>query len=673
MEGGKGVELMERSNEVVVSILEIQESGSSFSKNTPKKDIESDKFRMQMSIITGSSSSSPSSPEITRSSATPNRPSKISEESAVTQGRAIASSPYMKPKSRSVEPSYPINTPLLKKSSKLITSSSPYRNSSKTNATTPKENVSTAPITPKTPGGDYDDEDDEDVYKTVNLKLDQKVGKKLKVLVLLEWITFVSIMGWFINALVFLIERTFLLKMNVLYFVYGLKKSVRVFIWLGLVLLAWNLLISRGVKRSKQTTTFMNEITRGIASTLIGAGMWMAKTLAVKLLASSFHVTRFFDRIQESIFHQYVLQTLLGPPLMEYAESVGRCTSSGRLSVRSMNKGEKVKEDVIDMEKLHRMNQDKISAWTMRGLITVIQTSGLSTISNALDESVDDEGVEEEITSELEAKAAAYRIFQNVSWPGSKYIYEEDLLRFMRKEEVVHVLPMFAGAAETGKIQKSSLRNWVVNVYNERKALAHSLNDTKTAIEELNKILSGIVLVVIIIMWLLLMGFATTKVLIIIASQLLLMTFIFGNTIKTVFEGLIFVFVMHPFDVGDRCVVDGVQMVVEEVNILTTIFLRYDNEKIIYPNSVLATKAINNYYRSPEQSDSVEFSVDFSTSAKSIAALKAKIKTYIESKPHHWRPNHSVQIKEIEDFNKLKMGLYVNHTINFQNYGVKSS
>lgn len=44
----------------------------------------------------------------------------------------------------------------------------------------------------------------------------------------------------------------------------------------------------------------------------------------------------------------------------------------------------------------------------------------------------------------------------------SRYIYKEDLLRFMREEEVVNVLPMFAGAAETGQIKKSSLRNWVV-------------------------------------------------------------------------------------------------------------------------------------------------------------------------------------------------------------------
>ena len=99
-----------------------------------------------------------------------------------------------------------------------------------------------------------------------------------------------------------------------------------------------------------------------------------------------------------------------------------------------------------------------------------------------------------------------------------------------------------------------------VNVYLEHKSLAHFLNDTKTTIEELNRLVSMIVLVVDIIVCLILMGFLTTQILVFISSQLLLVVFLFGNTAKTVFKAIIFVFVMHPFDVGDRCVVDGVQL-----------------------------------------------------------------------------------------------------------------
>lgn len=100
-----------------------------------------------------------------------------------------------------------------------------------------------------------------------------------------------------------------------------------------------------------------------------------------------------------------------------------------------------------------------------------------------------------------------------------------------------------------------------VKVYLGRRSLVHSLNDTKTAVDDLNMLASVLVLIVIIIVWLLIMGFLTTQVLVFISSQLLLVVFMFGNTAKTVFEAIIFVFVMHPYDVGDRCVIDGVQVV----------------------------------------------------------------------------------------------------------------
>ncbi|XP_031372723.1 mechanosensitive ion channel protein 10-like [Punica granatum] len=652
---------------------------------------------------------------------TPGKPPRSPGPAGTLTRRTILRSSFSKPKSRFEEPKYTTNVE--EKTRLKNWSASPIRSSPQNmnvRVGSPKDNIKSVPVTPRTPsillgsdGEDEEDDEDDEVYKTANLKVQEMCSnKKYNKAVLLEWAAFVCIMGvlivsltvhrmryteiwglrlwrwcvlvlvifcgrlvseWFINVLVFLIEINFLLKKKVLYFVFGLKKSVQAFLWIALVLLAWGLLISRSTKRSKNTMRIVNHITRGLAAGLIGAAIWLVKTLLIKLLASSFQCKRFFDRIQESIFHQYIVRTLSGLPLMEMAERVGKSDSSGRLSFRKVKK-DSAREDVIDVDKLHTMKLGKVSAWTMKGLIDVIGGSGLSTLSETLDDEDDDEGKKnKEITNEWEAKAAAYRIFMNVAKPGSKYIKEEDLLRFMEKKDVDNVIPLFEGAAEKRKIKRSALKNWLIKVYRERKSLAHSLNDAKTAIEELNKLVSGILVIVIIIVWLLMMGFLTTEVLVFILSQLLLAVFVFGNTAKTVFEAIIFVFMMHPFDVGDRCVINGVQMVVEEVNLLTTVFLKYDNEKIFYPNSVLATKPISNFYRSPEMTDSVEFAIDFSTSVESIAALKGKIKSYIDGKPKHWHPGHSVMVEEIEDVNKLKLRLSVTHTINFQNYGDKSS
>lgn len=76
-------------------------------------------------------------------------------------------------------------------------------------------------------------------------------------------------------------------------------------------------------------------------------------------------------------------------------------------------------------------------------------------------------------------------------------------------------------------------------------------------------------------------------------------------------------------------------MVVEEMNILTTVFLRYDNQKIMYPNSTLSTKSIGNYYRSPDMGDGVEFCIHISTPAEKIALMKQKITRQAKAKQDH--------------------------------------
>lgn len=165
----------------------------------------------------------------------------------------------------------------------------------------------------------------------------------------------------------------------------------------------------------------------------------------------------------------------------------------------------------------------------------------------------------------------------------------------MVKRDVDDAIPLFQGATEARKIKDSSFRKWMVSslvfffccewVWNQflsslvsgfkqstayysqeeackdRTSLTNSLNNTKTAIDELDGMLTGVTIIAFLIVSLLLMGLVTTKVMLLISSQLVLVAFMFGNTCKTIFEAIIFVFVMHPFDLDDRCLIDGVQVI----------------------------------------------------------------------------------------------------------------
>lgn len=45
---------------------------------------------------------------------------------------------------------------------------------------------------------------------------------------------------------------------------------------------------------------------------------------------------------------------------------------------------------------------------------------------------------------------------------------------------------------------------------------------------------------------------------------------------------------------------------------------------------------------------------------------------YLEKNPQHWHPNHSVVVKEIENINEIKMAVFFNHTMNFQDFPEKN-
>ncbi|XP_061337450.1 mechanosensitive ion channel protein 6-like isoform X1 [Gastrolobium bilobum] len=515
---------------------------------------------------------------------------------------------------------------------------------------------------------------------------------------------------WVIRIAVFCIERNFLLRKRVLYFVYGVKKAVQNCLWLGLVLIAWHFLFDKRVQR-ETNSDFLQYVTKVLVCFLIGTLVWLLKTLAVKVLASSFHVSTYFDRIQESLFNQFVIETLSGPPSIELqkaeeeeerlADEVQKLQNagvtippdlratafptlkSGRLRSGMLPKSPRAKSSKfsrplskksddgngISIDDLHKLNPNNVSAWNMKRLMNMVRHGALSTLDEQILDSTNDDENATQIRSENEAKAAAKKIFQNVARRGCRYIFPEDLMRFMREDEAAKTMNLFEGASDSGKISKSALKNWVVNAFRERRALALTLNDTKTAVNKLHRMLNILVAIIILVIWLLILEIATTKFLLFVSSQLVLVAFIFGNTCKTVFEAIVFLFVMHPFDVGDRCEIDGVQMVVEEMNILTTIFLRFDNQKIMIPNSVLATKAIYNFYRSPDMGDAIEFCIHVSTPVEKISLMKHKIQSYIDNKKEHWYPSPFIVFKDHDQLNMVRMAIWPTHRMNFQDMG----
>ncbi len=70
------------------------------------------------------------------------------------------------------------------------------------------------------------------------------------------------------------------------------------------------------------------------------------------------------------------------------------------------------------------------------------------------------------------------------------------------------------------------------------------------------------------------------------------------------YESVIFLFVMHPYDVGDALFISNDWCQVEEIALQYTQVVRYDGVKIWYPNYVLCAGAVMNITRSAKRWES---------------------------------------------------------------------
>ncbi|GJQ94272.1 hypothetical protein Tco_0005411 [Tanacetum coccineum] len=234
------------------------------------------------------------------------------------------------------------------------------------------------------------------------------------------------------------------------------------------------------------------------------------------------------------VLQKYVIETLSGPPLIEIQQEQeeedrviekvqrfqsaaatlpmdlkenlfkknGRLIETVRANTPMAGNGKSGKfwvtttpkkvDEGITIDHLHRLNQKNISAWNIKRLMHIVQKGTLSTLDEQLEGSrvYEEDETAVHITDEMQAKIAAKKIFINVAKQGSKCIYLEVLMHFLIEDEALKVIRLFYGESETQGISKRALKIWVVDVFRERKALALSLDDTKTVVRNLHQMLN---------------------------------------------------------------------------------------------------------------------------------------------------------------------------------------
>ncbi|CUA74641.1 Mechanosensitive ion channel protein 9 [Rhizoctonia solani] len=278
-----------------------------------------------------------------------------------------------------------------------------------------------------------------------------------------------------------------------------------------------------------------------------------------------------------------------------------------------------------------------------------------------------------EIGSLHSARRLARDLFENLRHvdPERRELTVEDFYPFFKTEEEAQNAFDLFDKDGNGDISKKEMREAVQRIYRERKALTASLKDMSAVVAKLDGVLIALALIMILFISLLIFNRSNTLAsLVPMATIILGFSFIFGNSAKTLFESLIFIFSTHVYDVGDLVMIDDQALFVKEFGLFSTTFRRVDGQEIIAPNSLLASvKLIHNVRRSGSMWETTDLQVSYDTPLEVLEKLRQRLKQYVAANSREWGGGCEININKMEYQNAIHLVVAMEHRGNWQDWG----
>jgi small-conductance mechanosensitive channel len=187
-----------------------------------------------------------------------------------------------------------------------------------------------------------------------------------------------------------------------------------------------------------------------------------------------------------------------------------------------------------------------------------------------------------------------------------------------------------------------------VGHFHEKRAVERGVRDLGATVGKLDKVLLFLAGIIMVAIGLGLFGVTIASYLVTFGSLIVTLFVIIGNAARNIFESILFVFVFHPFDVGDRVEIDGQLLVVRHMDLNSTTFHRLDGQEINVTNPVLATKFIHNIRRSPHQSDAIQLELDLRTPSSKLDQIKKRMSQFLVDNKRDYYPTLSMCVNSIK-------------------------
>jgi len=414
---------------------------------------------------------------------------------------------------------------------------------------------------------------------------------------------------------------------------------------------------------TKPWETTMNKV---IISFFTGATLNFAEKIIIQLIAISFHLRTYADRIDINKFqigsltklYQYSKDKIAMEDSDFEERSPSGPGSGARTPMQYLNEAQKKTQSVFG--KVGDVAGKVAGDFTGKAHTTSTHPRQL---------------VLTLLSSPSQSQVLARRLYRTFVSEDADTINQEDLKHaFDNDEEADSAFAMF-DKDMNGDISMAELEAVCVDIGKERKSITASLKDLDSVVAKLDAVLLFFVLIATILVFLSLISTSAAGVLTSAGSAVLALSWLFSTTAQEFLASCIFVLVKHPFDVGDRVTIygntgptmKGDDYLVKEMSLLYTEFKKMEGHIVQAPNSYLNTLFILNMRRSGGLAEGIPLTVKFGTTLDQIDELRSRLLEFVKAEKREYQPNILTEIRDIVEAHSVNLNVVFFYKSNWQN------
>ncbi|KAI0356297.1 hypothetical protein OH77DRAFT_1401686 [Trametes cingulata] len=416
-------------------------------------------------------------------------------------------------------------------------------------------------------------------------------------------------------------------------------------------------------KTSQQSVDTMSKL---LFALMLSACVLFGEKLAIQFIAAKFHERSYADRISEQKFAVRVLVTL-------YQHSTDIPWRSDTLRDGSGGGGADSKHKSV-------FNPQKVFKKALKGVRSAATTTTtvLGTVASeiagtsVLQPNSPQAMVKTALESANKSRLLARRLFYSFVRPGADHLQVEDIERFFRTKEEADAAFAIFDKDMNGDVNRDEIEMACMELHREQLSIEHSMRDLDSAVGRLDNILMSLYFVIVILIFAVALE-AQLATLITSAGTLILgLSWLIGGSLAEVLTSIIFLFIKHPYDVGDRIVIADKTYTVKEMRLLSTIFLDSNACAVQAPNTWMNTQLIHNIRRSPQMSEAFTFDVAYGTSFEQIERLRDVMVAFLKSERRDFQPVFDVYVVDIPGQEKMTLRADIKYKSNWQQGTLKA-